>query len=309
MVRRWADPYITADFIWWKAQEDGLNYAYNGVGNGIVNADKGSMHHPRFKYEPGFKVGAGLKFKYDGWDLYSQYTWFRMNKHGSKSSVARNADGNSNVMGNIAIPSLNSFSYNLGQANASWSLHFNVLDVELGRNFWISKHLTLRPFVGMKFSWNDQKFNVTYKDSIGGFYTGDDVNLKMHMDQLGVGLRTGLDTAWYMCKRLSIFGELALNGLWNRFNSSRKDMLAPTSGTSFNLNHVSNHSHIITPVLEWALGLRFETTFHNDEYMFMMQAGWEQQVWFNQNQFVFMPNTTAGNMNLEGLTVKAGFYF
>ncbi len=314
-VTRWADPYLTADFIWWRATQEGLDYAYNGVGNDSVpvNATKGEMHHPHFSYEPGFKVGFGLKFRHDGWDFFSQYTWLHVND--SKGSVKANTSGSSLVYSNLFYPIANNVrTFTAQEAEATWTLHLNVLDVELGRNFWISKWLTLRPYVGMKFNWTEQHYNVGFEtldnSSLNQNLQGSNVYSKMDQDQWAVGLRTGLDTAWYMAKRWSIFGELALNGMLNDFDVSRKDRIHRVDGISYTQAHVDRHAHYVSAILEWALGLRFETTFHSDDYMFMLQAGWEEQIWFGQNQFVFFNNNNSGgDLSFQGLTVKAGFYF
>ena len=172
-------PFVTADFISWRAQEDGLDFSFNGTSIAGVEAgflpetaSRGTVKSPHFSYEPGFKVGAGLKFEHDGWDLFAQYTWWRKNtgKHNSKSSLTEKSNGSSYV---IATSPLHSAAFAEGElgvggqgsglatpavqkASATWALHFNVLDAELGRNFWISKYLTLRPFIGMKFSWLTQ---------------------------------------------------------------------------------------------------------------------------------------------------------
>ncbi len=331
-VTRCADPFLTADFIWWRAQEEGLQYAFNGLSNanpGIAGnpgapykqADKGSTKRPDFDYEPGFKVGFGLKFRHDGWDAYAQYTWWRNEKNDTKSSVHRDSDNDSYVMGDIFCPSSifaqGFFSGGVGQngliafdtqsAEAKWSLHFNVLDLELGRNFWISKWLTLRPFVGMKFSWLDQDFDVEYEKIFAtpNFQT----KVLFDLDQFGVGLRAGLDSTWYMWKNWAVFGELAFTGLWNDFDSKRKDLFSNGSNPFQTILNLHDSNHLVSVVLEWALGLRFETAFHHDDFMFMLQAGWEQQVWFNQNQFILMPTASSANLNFEGLTLKAGFYF
>src|SRR5271156_848640 len=51
--------FITADFIWWKAQEDGLEYAYTGAPAGSLTTTatdvaSGKMLDTHFKYDPGF---------------------------------------------------------------------------------------------------------------------------------------------------------------------------------------------------------------------------------------------------------------
>ncbi len=316
-VTRWADPYITADFIWWKAKEEGLDYALTGIAfeqlgtanPQRINADKGSVHRPHSEYEPGFKVGAGLKFRHDGWDLFAQYTWLHVD--GRKSEAHSDRDGDSNVQSYFGMPRSGALlSFLFAEAEAKWSMHFNVLDLELGRNFWISKWLTLRPFVGMKFSWIDQDFDVEFERSFPTSPNNPSRSYKvdMDLDQSAVGLRAGLDSAWYLWKKWCIYGDLAISGIWNDFDSSRKDRVTFNNITSTSA-HFDKDSCTVTAVLEWALGLRFETAFHNDDFMFMMQAGWEQQVWFNQNQFLIPSNEGSSNLSLEGLTLKAGFYF
>jgi len=309
MVTHWADPFITADFIWWKAQEDGLDFSYDGVAaTNSVNASKGHVHHPKTKYEPGFKVGFGLKFKHDGWDLYGNYTWFRTSFDETKKSTST-PSGSIVNSGYYVMDAGTPVSITPSQTNGKWSLDFNVLDVEMGRNFWISQWLTLRPHFGMKFSWNEQKFIVNYLDIQDDDFSGEGIRLTDKNNQFGVGIRAGLDTAWYFAQKWCLFGEFAATGLWNDFDVSNKQTLNTGSASFVNMNtHEENFS--VTGVLELALGLRFETAFSNDNYLFMLQAGWEQQIWFDQNRF-FSPLTSQSpeNLTLEGLTVKAGFDF
>ena len=302
-VNRVADPFVSADFIWWRVQEDGLEYAFTGAGNGVTSASKGRLYHPSFKYEPGFKVGAGLKFRHDGWDLYGQYTWL----HTRGANSVTSGDG-SLLNSNIFVPVDGTMETSiLASASANWKVKLNVLDLELGRNFWISKWLTLRPYTGVKFSWNNQHLTANYNGFEPAPILGDDVNLSMKINQFGVGVRSGLDTAWYMWKRWSIFGEFAATGMLNYFDSTRKDTDTVTGVVINNLTKISQHR--VTAILEWALGLRYETAWHNDDYMFTIQAGWEEQIWFNQNQFIFMPNAAANDLNFEGLQLKVAFNF
>ncbi len=310
-VTRYADPYMTADFIYWKAKEDGLDYAFSGTTEGFSaeSAEKGSIRQPRFRYEPGFKLGGGLKFRHDGWDAFAQYTWLRANHHGGHHG--HGSDEQSNIM----MPRNGQLiTFYSDHSSANWSLKLNMLDLELGRNFWISKHLTLRPFIGMKFDWMRQNFNVKYDDidtgAVGDTYLDDaDVHMKMKESQWGVGIRSGLNTAWYMWKNWCVFGDIALSGMLNDFDVTRKDRVSTDIDLEWTQNHIRKDYNPVTAVIEWALGLRYETAFHDDDYMFQFQAGWEQQVWFNQNQLIFMPNSSPSSLNFQGLTLKAAFYF
>lgn len=309
MVTHCCDPFITADFIWWKAEQEGMDYAYTGAAASTTSVSRGKVHHPHFRYEPGFKVGFGLKFRHDGWDLYANYTWLRSNHHHGNSVSAH---GSSALMSNYFIegPSATATQVSAAHASSKWKMHFNVVDLELGRNFWISQWLTLRPHFGLKGSWIHQKYNVDYDGATSSaFTTATDVDLKFKQHDWAIGIRTGLDAAWYMWKKWSIFGEFAISGMYNHFNDKTKTVVTNATLLGVTTLDTKRHTRPVTEVLELALGLRFETTFHNDDYLFMVQAGWEEQIWFNQNQFFSPLTSSSQNLSLEGLTVKAGFDF
>ena len=41
---------------------------------------------------------------------------------------------------------------------------FNIFDWELGRNFWVSKALSLRPFLGLKGGWIHQSIHTKWQN-------------------------------------------------------------------------------------------------------------------------------------------------
>ena len=309
-----ADLYITADFIWWKAEQTNLSYAYNGAAGGVdegtfsneADATQGWMHQPHFKYKPGFKVGMGLLSAHDHWDLFAQYTWLHSSVSNSSTSSSNSILQGTDTYGFFPLGDAPTY----GSASADWKLRFNVLDVELGRNFWISKRLTLRPFIGMKFSWNRETYNISAAN-VGSAPVTSTLDIDFKLKQLGVGLRAGIDSAYYFSNHFSLFGDFALTGLWNSIKSSRTNTFQASSATdAFTNLNVKYHPNPVTAVLEMDLGLRFETIFSKGRYMYVLQAGWENQVWFDQGQFISTNAfATPGNLSLQGLTIKTGFYF
>lgn len=307
IVAHSVDPYLTADFIWWRAQEDGLNFSFDGVSTTAgTDASGGHIHHPKFKYEPGFKVGFGLKFKHDGWDLYANYTWLRTDFKDTEKKVHTHTS--SQLSNYFVAGTTPSFATIAGESKGEWAMHFNAVDLELARNFWVSQWLTLRPHFGMKSSWIEQDFNVKYDNASFTGVTAADVKIDNDLRQWAVGLRAGLDAAFYLGKKWCIFGEFAYSELWNHFDTKRKDTIA-TATEAWTAINTKTDSHSVTGVGELAVGLRFETAFHHDHYLFLLQAGWEEQIWFNQNQFFFIANTTPADLTFEGLTVKMEIAF
>ncbi len=323
------NPFITADWIYWKAYEEGLGYAYNGVSTPQTpvnpgSASQGKVFRPKFEWESGFKVGLGNKFAYDGWDLYAQYTWLR-----SDAEDNEDEDDCCEVETEIAKSMFwlatirTSEDVVMGEEGAKWNLDsFNILDLELGRHYYISKYLTMRPFAGLKFSWQHQKYKVKYSDilfvgdqdrippSTNTIPNGSNVELEFKQREFGVGLRVGMNTQWYFCKWLGAYGDFALTTLWNRFKERREVDVDLSDLIEFDSERIKDKIYDVTGVLEIGLGLFFEWTFHDDDYLFTLAAGWEDQIWWNQNNFIYLMNNDApGNLSFQGFTLKAGFAF
>ncbi|HSX04074.1 MAG TPA: Lpg1974 family pore-forming outer membrane protein [Rhabdochlamydiaceae bacterium] len=360
--------YLTADFIYWTARQREMELAATTGFSLFPTVTAPTPPHTaqgkviRFdeKYKPGFKVGLGLDFCHDGWDAFVQYTWLRYNVSKSKSvpnfpntqTVANGAsgttlwdaywglDGNLQpISANLVVdPSLVAFfapsAAVYGNISGKWHLQFNVVDLELGRNFYISRRLMLRPHFGLKGGWQEQKFSIFLSNGITNltsgpvlttvFTTAANESMKQKLNDWGIGPRAGLNTAWHLSREFSLLGNIALTGYFERFTVKRFDYSVQptllstnavpgtaTAGIGDSEVHLKNKFSTIEPVIEWMLGVRWEMWFLCDQYHFSLDAGWEEQVWFGQNQFLRnqVMVSPEGNLVLGGLTVHARFDF
>ena len=354
VVKNGADIFVDADFIYWTARQDGLPYAYTGVlnpfgsiqGSSALNGSdaftmaKGRESYIDNKMDPGFKVGAGLDLRHDGWDNYLEYTWFQTHSSGTTTASTdtfqetlfpgldvRDTLFNS-TSPNSASGSVTGFFYD--SAHASWALHFNVFDWELGRNFFVSPRLILRPHIGLKGTWQRQKFTAKYngnhelsEPSTSAPFTRSELGYyKISLNQFywGVGVRAGMDASWQFTPSWSIYGDWALSALWGKFDINRTDLQSQANGstaaTTFVNAQIVNSErefHSLRAVLELALGLRWDYFFSDDNYRFRIQAGWEEQIWFSQNNVNLNNDLLFRESNndlvLQGLTVKFRFDF
>ena len=315
-----ADLFATLDFIYWTAREEHLSFAATSgqtTASSSSSVSTGKVFDPDWKFKPGIKIGLGLNFDHDGWDLYANYTWYRS---GDNTKTARPGTSTNlidpfiGVNGTFQTTSSNGTT--LSSAKGKWDLsHFDVIDLELGRNFYISRYLMLRPFAGLKGSWQKQKFDVTYNGIITraqqtGGPTGATVFTSHNeLKYWGLGLRGGLDTSWYFTRTFSLFGNLALSTMWDYFKSTRNDNQV-TSGLNTSLINFSDNIHLIEPVIETEIGLRYEEWFCDDRYHFSVEAGWEFQWWSNMNQFDQLAmGARLGDLMLQGLTIHLRFDF
>lgn len=333
-VAHGADVFITADFIWWKAVQEGTVYASTGIGNAygnlnLLSVSKGYSRSAANDWSPGFKVGLGLNLCHDGWDIYAQYTWLqpsnssKISRHFDFNNAARTTASRAVATNGTVIVNSNYDDARFpdwDRARSVWSLHFNAIDLELGRNFFLSQYLTMRPHVGLKGTWQTQDLTSRYFNS-NGIPLGSIENLpgpyriKDKVDNWGIGIRGGFNLAWYFVKNWSIYGRTAWSSLWSDHKFSRKDgVLNPTGVPNGNAptqaNNTFKNHHVVKWVTEVELGLAWEMWFSCDDYHIAAKVGWEQQLWMDWASFQnFLAPTPDHweNLSFHGLTVKFRF--
>lgn len=329
---------INADFIYWICGETGLTageFNPNQTRDSLVSSDykapQQQIIHAETKFSPGFKVGAGMTYEHDGWDTQLEYTWYHTKSKDNQYSFA-------------AIPT---YLYNpnffftqdpfYGTANAQrsfkpeWKYHFNNFNLELGRNFYLSHYLTLRPHIGIKGGWQKQYWNNNWtfasaspeeNDSKAQLHDWTDAKYQTNMkgDFWNIGLRCGFDSNWYFSKNWALLGDFSFANLWTYLKGHRTD-LASTSGSTTASHNVSNietlkfftETHDINYVFEYRLGLLYDVWMSDDAYRLRFEAAWETQLWgyfpniYSSDSTVF--NGLLKTPNMQGLTIKAQFDF
>ena len=137
VVRDGINIWVQAEALYMQAQEDGLYYAVQ-----TRTADGGGrVRNSRYEWDWGFRFGAGYNLPHDGWDMLLNWTWFRTD--GGKRTLPR--DGFVINPSLINAPTADAQSNTFVKAEGDANLHYATLDYENGREFFVSKWLTLRP--------------------------------------------------------------------------------------------------------------------------------------------------------------------
>jgi len=307
---RWGVVFF-GDFLYWKANEEGLDY---GLQQPFTpDFRKGPVGTPSSispGYESGYRVGADILLPYDSWDFLAQWTSYGNNSRSSIGEKTSEFISPFFLNGNFNPTSLG--------AKAKWHLDYDVLDVELGRSFFVAKHLSIRPVVGFRAAWIEQELKVDYIDvSFRNAPFQQIIKSKNRNHFQGYGMRAGIDTKWPFWRGFSFLGNVAGSLLWSDFSISQFEKNADDSPRT----HLRDKQILITAVVEMFGGISFETQFHRDRFYLSVYGGWEEQVWFDQNQLnVFLTNsidgnaigvveTLQGNLTLSGWTIGAKFGF
>ncbi len=275
----------------------------------IYNTDiQADFKRVPFDWKCGYKVGIGYKMPHDGWDTYLNYTQFLT--HGTKSTT-QPAPPTTRIPSSLAnlisgFVNYDTITDSTNDLKTRRDLHFYNVDFELGRSFFVSQYLSMRPNFGLKSAWirqklkstNEYNFNnlIVVEQSVTQAYFGsgkDVTTLEGKNNFWGFGPRAGVDLNWFLGKHFSIFSEVSGAVLWGKFNIDQMQTTtynATPSGVSkagpFNVTYtedLSSGPHRFVPTAQFSLGAAYTTTFADDAYNFSVKAAYENQYWWRQN--------------------------
>ncbi len=286
---------VFADFLYWHTTET-IDWAFHLLKQGNVQTT--TLQTLEFGWSPGFRVGIGYNGGCD-WDTQAYYTHFK--------TLA--SDHSSAGLGTVQSEFLGAKLSMLGTyqtGKIDLKLDLNMLDWELGRTFCASNALFLRPMIGIKGGWIDQRINTKWEKDIVFFavipITVTD-NLKNNF--WGVGPKIGVDGKWVLgcnCRwYFSLFGDVTGAFMWGHWKIT--DEFRDTFQTTiFTKVRDRNFGALM---LQGLIGIGFDYNFDNCPSHFSVKLGYEIEDWLNQYQ-VFDNGTGAHNNDLifQGLTLR-----
>ena len=132
--------------------------------------------NPERKWDYGFRFGLGYVLNHDGWDIDAMWTHFRRNASDDVVADANTTTSRIYTLWSAVVPGAGDFMQTApavptlpiaAEVQTSWRLHLDLIDLELGRSFYTSKYLTLRPHIGLRGASIRQNYDITY---LGGSF-------------------------------------------------------------------------------------------------------------------------------------------
>ena len=78
--------FVMADFLYWKAENNGWAYAYEQETTDPIGLNVGNVMRIDPDWDPAFRVGLGWNTNHDFWDVFLNYTWYRNKASESRTS-------------------------------------------------------------------------------------------------------------------------------------------------------------------------------------------------------------------------------
>jgi len=302
---------LEVDFIYWQAKQNGNIFVTSGALKDTIfsSFNSGRVYEPKLEMDPGFKIGFAKVLDYDDWKISAGYTYFT-----NKSSISLNSDNiPSGLIPTLAYASsgssidevLKTTSTIVSSASANWKLNFNNINLELGKNFTPSPKIKFYPYFGLQTAFLEQKLNLNYlSEQLSGTLIPYGQNISRYkQNSWSIGPRIGFESNWNFSNCLSFYIGSSLSTLWSYFDSHIKNY--DTVYTAYTEREIANQkykTHSVTPVIEGLIGVQVDWQNDKKTKDFSILTGWEQQVWFYQNQHA---STIADNsLVLQGLTVR-----
>jgi hypothetical protein len=290
---------ISADFLYWFPSEETSSIWASVISVGD-NTSTWGVPGFDFKWSYGFRVGVGYDFTYDQWDTVLSWTWFRMQ---TSHSIPATSD-------TVISPEFDAAFLtgdNAESLTVSWGLLFNMLDWELGRSYWVSKDLCLRPFLGIKGGWINQSIHAHYYDlTIKNVLTRDTGMEHVKNDFWGVGPSGGVNTKWKVCDFgshfLNLFGDFSIATMWGSWACA--DVYTNTAFQTYSIK--TKNSALGELMFRGFLGIGWDVDFHSSH--FAAKLGFESQLWWNQLRIATLQvQRLHGDLTLQGLTFNCRY--
>lgn len=278
--------FLNTEFLWWVAKGDGFYYSqggYNPLSPAGTTVFDGHLHKVKPQFRPGFRIGIGGNMEYDEWDIVLNWTWFKSHAkdHTHRLSLALWANPGINSGGNSTFGTFSS--------KAEWALHYNIVDTEMGRSFWVGRHFSLRPFLGIRGAWIDQHFAIKYNYTTTPITEG---RLRAKSDFEGAGVRAGLDMRFALLNGWSLYGITSASMLYGFYDCDFHERFE-----SAKIAETNDGFRSALASAQLSLGLRWDAYAHKDRYHFALFAAWEQNNWFGANKMNhFFSNLNDGNL-------------
>jgi hypothetical protein len=307
--------FVAVEALAWKAYENGLPiaietkdpfYAVNPFlsPNYASLLRHGKTKNLNFNWDPGFRVAVGRQWSND-WAL--SLTWLRFftkaerHLHASSGKQLQPVqlaavDGFGILPSEISSTAIPSSGPMFSKAAAHWYAHLNQLDLTLCRPFHVGKWLSLAPYFGLRTTWLQQRLSVNYKNNLViPFDTpGDDYDVRKKCSWWGIGPEAGFGIGFDFRGGWSIIGRAAAAieyGL-HKIKEIDIDTTVAKTGADGILVDSNDSYRMAHPIFDLQLALGWDHTFKEGRYKFRLEGGWEQHVYFSQNQLPSYYNQT-----------------
>lgn len=277
-----AGVFFTIDALLWKANVGGTEYAYTDNDPFASYPLQGSIQDIDFGWDWGVRVGLGYNFEHDNWETNLVFTYFSAGEGdhvtAGEGSAIVPLKGAADLGFARGIPGFDRCT----QASSQFKFLYDNLDLDLARSYFVSKNLSLRPHFGLKNTWLNLRQREQYT---GGLLTPEtSFVVKDISDLWGIGPSAGVNTKWYLCNGVSVFGDIGGSLLWGYFKV--KHTATNSNDLVTDVINIRANMHRFVPTAQIVIGLSYDAYMNDDKQHIGISLGWETMYYWRANQML-----------------------
>ncbi len=286
------------DYLLWFSTQDGFH---------SPTVSTGDSPNLSSKWNSGVRAVLGAQPA--NWDIELCYTYY---------STSSNDTVNANVE---TILTSTPSTAGIFEVTQKWGLHFNRLDLQLGRKLLLGNHFLFEPFLAIEGLDVSQNFkstvNTAFLDLMTNLPSTNVVDSKNKNLLLGIGPRIGFKANFDFKAGFGLYGNCAINNLWGNFKIKQDyvetDYYSSRDSTILvdQIKKLSQGGTILNTDLE--IGFSWRHLFQKPNLELLLKAAWEEHYYINiirfqdfylqQRSLGTGAYTTKGNLALSGLSV------
>jgi hypothetical protein len=297
--------WVSGEALLWQATEENLTYAARKDATHTLS----DLKTVDFNWDWGFRISAGYTTPRDGWDL--SLMWTHMENHaGGNQKIHLSSPKDAYVtptflINNITVPGITK------KASAHWNIHLEQVDLGLGKEYYVGKHLTLRPNGGLRSDWIFQDYDIKYTPV---FFPAANQKLSMDNRYFGFGFFAGLDTDWKLGSGFSLYSLADFALLLGYFDVDQKVVQIEHNTGELLKGKLESSFRCGRAILDLSLGLKWSQLFSDERWGLTFKAGYEYHIYFDQNQYLLTANSQKnyrpdGDLTYQGVTLSGQIDF
>lgn len=297
--------YVDVEPLLWRTKTGGVSWVL--IFDQANYPLQGTMRSLGFDWNWGVRVGMGKMIGAENWDINAYYTGFNNTQD---QKVIDSYSSYDDVTGSTAQ----------GKTTGSFKgkINLNQVDVNIGKSFFVSKHLHYHPYAGLMAAWIKQRYNLLTFNEIDATQTSIPVagtlnqNLVDQCKVFGIGPKVGLDTKWYLCNGFKINAALAgalLQSYYDVYRNEHINLSAVGDDPIDITNDLEAPMHRLMPHARLLLGLGYEKFFMEGKRKLDLSLNWEMNYFWRANQTVNNYSNYPSDVSFaEGAGVRIKYY-
>jgi hypothetical protein len=283
--------WAQGEALFWKAAVDRLNYVIVEKNSSAPNPPfHASIKSAEFDWNWGYRLSAGYTMPHDRWDLAA--TWTSINNNGSQSERAK---GSKTLLQPTGYQ--NTLPSDISSVQGKWEIDLSQVELALGKEFFPSPWIKLRPMGGMRSAWIDQTTDAHSKN----FSNSEIAEQHGKWHFWGLGFVAGAQVDWMLSHDWSLFSFADYSILWGYFSHEQRQTHAPSQ-----LYQLKKSMRCARGVYDIGFGLKWSHLFSDNRWKLSCKAGYEYHLYPEQNQFLYNTNIVSPGQSDDGSFINNG---